>query len=187
MKIRLVLFVTLALLAFSCMEEEVNPTLEIEEQESLVWSDKFDFVFTPIVTAPVVNDSLKNIYDVTLRSGNDEVTGTLNIDAGNAFSANFVNGAVLTVEGEEFTLVSKNVAMSNGFGTFRFTFENEFGDVFNTTLNGVLGRSLNGSFTTDSSGVPSSGTIKALSQGDPFRIDIGNLDLSGLTLTPVKL
>lgn len=189
MKLRILFLVALVVLAFSCQEEEVTPVSDLEEQESLIWSDKFDFVLDPIVVDPLfpaVDDSLKNIYDVTITSGDEEISGILDIDAGNAFSDNYVNDAVLTANGQEFVLVSKNVAIANGYGTFRFTFEDADGHTLNTTLQGTLGRSLSGNYTTNSSALPSSGSIKALSQGDPFRIDPIDLDLSNFVITPAQ-
>ncbi|MEL6561993.1 MAG: hypothetical protein AAFQ94_27650 [Bacteroidota bacterium] len=202
MKLRILLLTTLVVLAFSCQEEEVTPISDLEDQESVVWSDKFDLVLDPVVIDPIyfdsidivpitpvfppVNDSLKNIYDVTITSGTEEISGILNINAGNSFSDNFVNGAVLTVNDEEFVLIDKNVAILNGYGTFRFTFEDTDGNTLTTTLTGILGRSLNGNYTTNSNALPSRGSIKALSQGDPFRIDFGDLDLSNIVITPAQ-
>ncbi|MGB3463861.1 MAG: hypothetical protein WBA74_01265 [Cyclobacteriaceae bacterium] len=179
MKTRLLMLAALVVLAFSCVEEEVEPTLEISEQESLITIDKFviDPVITPNPFFPVANDSLKNIYDITLTSGAQTFEGILDIDAGNAFSDNFVNDATLTIEGEVFDLIRRNVAISNGVGSFRFVFENGDGDKITLNLNGSLGRSLGGSFSFSGTGLPSSGLVSASSQGDPFRIDLSGLVL----------
>lgn len=178
------LLLTLAMLAFACEEEAVLPQNEIDTEASLISIDKtfdvtpttgdydFDFDIVPIIGLPVVNDSLKNIYDVTLTSGGTELTGILDLDVGNNFSDNFINSGTLTVGGQEFVLVDKNVGIINGFGQFRLTFENEDEDTFFSNLSGSLGRSLSGGFTSNAAGIPTSGSFSAKSQGDPFRIDI---------------
>ena len=173
MKKNLMLLIALALLAFACEEEVITPENEIAAEESLIWSDKFDYDFgTPVTSFPQADDSLKNIYDVTL-TGNSgtELTGILNIDAGNSFSDNFVNSAILTIGNQEFDLISKNVAIVNGLGQFRFTFGNAEGETITTTLTGTLGRSLSGGYSSNATGIPATGRINATSQGDPFRID----------------